>query len=166
MTNNRIDCSFLVSEFRSWTKIALLIATLELNLLMNQSLEVGAFGWLRAQFQADRTSCRDRSKETCETFNVEIHRSRRGSCWRAICFRLGVLGQRPTRHAQSDRGAESADDDAIHFSQQYAGQAHDVGGRDARVQVQLPADEGRSLVCRDPESRGGYLLHIVFKRQG
>jgi len=36
MTNNRIDCSFLVSEFRSWTKIALLIATLELNLLMNQ----------------------------------------------------------------------------------------------------------------------------------
>ena len=33
---DRIDCSFLVSEFRSWTKIALPIGPLELNLLMNQ----------------------------------------------------------------------------------------------------------------------------------
>jgi hypothetical protein len=32
-------------------------------------------------------------------------------------------------------------------------------GRDARVQVQLPADEGRSLVCRAPRSCGGYILH-------
>ena len=30
--------------------------------------------------------------------------------------RLGVSGQRSTRHAQSDHGVESADDDAIHFS--------------------------------------------------
>jgi hypothetical protein len=92
----------------------------------------------------------------------------RGSCRHVICFRLGVLGQRPNlaEPAQSDHGAESADDDAIHFSQQYAGQDHEGGGRDARVQVQLPADEGRSLVCRAPESCGGYILHIVFKRQG
>ena len=61
---------------------------------------------------------------------------------------VSVLGQRPglAGPAQSDRGAESADDDAIHLSQQYAGQDHEGGGRDARVQVQLPADEGRSLV--------------------
>jgi hypothetical protein len=32
----RIDCSFLVGEFRFRTKIALPIATLGLNLLMNQ----------------------------------------------------------------------------------------------------------------------------------
>jgi hypothetical protein len=50
----------MIGEFRFRTKIALPIATLEVNLLMNQWLEVGAFGWLRAQFQADRTSCRDR----------------------------------------------------------------------------------------------------------
>jgi uncharacterized Zn-finger protein len=36
MANDRIDCSYLVSEFRSRTKIALPISTLELNLLMNQ----------------------------------------------------------------------------------------------------------------------------------
>ncbi len=77
-------------------------------------------------------------------------------------------GQRPNlaEPAQSDRGAESADDDAIDFPQQYAGQDHEVGGSDAGVQVQLPADEGCSLVCRDPDSCGGYFLHIVFKRQG
>jgi hypothetical protein len=35
-----------------------------------------------------------------------------------ICFRLGVLGQRPSlaEPAQSDHGAESVDDDDIHFS--------------------------------------------------
>jgi hypothetical protein len=31
-----IDWSFLVREFRSWTKIELPVATLELHLLMNQ----------------------------------------------------------------------------------------------------------------------------------
>ena len=69
------------------------------------------------------------------------------------CFHLGVLGQRPgfAEPAQPDHGAESAHDDDIHFSQQYAGQDHEIGGHDARVQVQLPADEGRSLVCRNPD---------------
>jgi hypothetical protein len=62
-----------------------------------------------------------------------------------------------------DCSTESADDNAIHFSQQSAGQDHEVGGGDARVQIQLSADEGRSLVCQDPESCGGYLLNIVFK---
>ena len=35
-----------------------------------------------------------------------------------ICFRPGVLGQRPNlaEPAQSDRSVESADDDDIHFS--------------------------------------------------
>jgi hypothetical protein len=33
--NDRIDCSLLVSEFRFRTEIALPIATLELNFLMN-----------------------------------------------------------------------------------------------------------------------------------
>jgi len=36
MANDRIGCSLLVSEFRFRTKIALAIATPELNLLMNQ----------------------------------------------------------------------------------------------------------------------------------
>jgi hypothetical protein len=36
MANDRIDCSFLVSGFRFRTKIALPMATLELNLYMNQ----------------------------------------------------------------------------------------------------------------------------------
>jgi hypothetical protein len=36
MANERIERSFLVSEFRFRTKIALPIATLGLNLLMNQ----------------------------------------------------------------------------------------------------------------------------------
>jgi|ERR1700733_471201 len=49
--------------------------------------------------------------------------------------------------AQSDRGAESADGDDIHFSEQYAGQNHEGGGRNAGIQIQLPANQGRSLVC-------------------
>ncbi len=80
-----------------------------------------------------------------------------GSCWHPVCFRSCARGQRPNlaEPAQSDRGAESADDDAIDFPQQYAGQDHEVGGSDARVEVQLPADEGCSLVCRDPELTWG-----------
>ena len=42
-----IDCSFLIGEFRSRTKIALRIATLDWNLLVNQWPEVEAF-WLAA----------------------------------------------------------------------------------------------------------------------
>ena len=61
-------------------------------------------------------------------------------------------------------GAKPAHDDDIHLSQQYAGQDHEVGGRDARVKVQLPSDEGRSLLCRDSESCGGHFLCFVFKR--
>ena len=73
---------------------------------------------------------------------VPIHCLRSG-----ICFHLDVLRQRPglAEPAQSDRGAESTDDDAIHLSQQYAGQDYEGGGNDARIQVQLPAYEGRSL---------------------
>src|SRR5271170_6150432 len=47
MAIDRIDCSFLASEFRSRTKSASPIATLEMHLLMNQRLEVGAL-WLAA----------------------------------------------------------------------------------------------------------------------
>ena len=103
-----------------------------------------------------------------DSFHVPINYSRCGSRRIVICFRLGVLGQRANlaKPAQSDQGSESADRDPIHFSQQYAGQDHEGGGRDARVQVQLPADEGRSLVCRAPESRGRYILHLVFQREG
>ena len=51
--------------------------------------------------------------------------STRVGTWRIVLavvalnlYRLGVLGQRPNlaEPAQSDRGAESADDDDIHFS--------------------------------------------------
>jgi hypothetical protein len=45
MAIDRIGHSFLVSEFRFRTKIALAIVVLELNLLMNRQVEVGAF-WL------------------------------------------------------------------------------------------------------------------------
>src|ERR1700735_2859658 len=62
-----------------------------------------------------------------------------------------------------DCSTESADDNAIHFSQQSAGQDHEVGGGDARVQIQLSADEGRSLVWRDPESHRRYLLRLVYR---
>jgi hypothetical protein len=90
------------------------------------------------------------------------------SLLRDICFPLGVGGQRPNlaEPAQSDQGAESADHDAIHFQQQYAGQDHECGEQDAGVQVQLPANEGRSLVWRDRDSRGRHILLFVFKRQG
>src|ERR1700722_2848339 len=90
------------------------------------------------------------------------------SVLRVMCFRLGVGGQRPdlAEPAQSDWSAESADDYAIYFSQQYAGQDHEAGRDDARVQVQLPADEGRSLVWRDRDSCRGYILFFVFNREG
>ena len=72
----------------------------------------------------------------------------------------------PNKACPINHRVESADNDAIHFSKLNAGQDHEVGGRDARDQVQLPANERGTLVCRDPESCGGHILHIVFKRQG
>ena len=67
---------------------------------------------------------------------------------RGICFRLDVLGQRPglAGPAQSDRGAESADDDAIHLSQQYARQDHEGGGCDAKSKYSYrPTKDVRSF---------------------
>ncbi len=63
-------------------------------------------------------------------------------------MRLGVPGQRPSfdEPAQSEQGAGSYDGDDIHFSQQYAGQDHEVGGSHARIKYSYrPTKDVRSF---------------------